>query len=65
MSEQRMDGLSFIFGLILGACIVTLVAASPWSLVAKANRAIAQCEKDLPRSHICEVTAVPKGPHNE
>lgn len=62
---MKMDGSSFVFGFIVGACILAIVAASPWSAMAKANKALADCEKDLPRSQRCEVTATPKEPHNE
>ena len=59
--SEKTDYELFMFGLFCGMLLMFAIAASPWSVASKANAALANCEKDIPRSHQCEITAQPKG----
>ena len=58
MSKDEKTAL--IAGIIIGAMLVTMLTMVPWSYHSKALKALEQCEKDLPRSQECVITAVPK-----
>ena len=58
MSKDEKTAL--IAGIIIGAILVTMIQMTPWSYHFKAVKALEQCEKDLPRSQECVITAVPK-----
>lgn len=57
---SRDEKAALIAGMIIGAMLVTGITMLPWSYHSKAVKALEQCEKDLPRSQECVITAVPK-----
>ncbi len=49
----------FLFGICVGIVImIALLENMPGSLVKKANEAIQECEKSLPRDQHCKITAI-------
>lgn len=54
------EWFEFFSGIIFGI-ILSLITLSSIGIVPRANEAINNCQKDLPRSQICILTAVPEG----
>ena len=51
---------SVMFGMSLGiALVMVLIVTIPNDSQVMVNRALAQCEKDLPRNEHCYIIAVP------
>jgi hypothetical protein len=52
---------AYLIGFITGVLSLTLfLKIIPATIVYKYNKAIELCEKDLPRSQECVITAIPK-----
>jgi hypothetical protein len=49
---------AFFFGIICGLVLIVFLLNTPSSLLKQAKEQIEQCEKDLPRSQHCVLTAV-------
>ncbi len=46
-----------IAAMLGGAAFLAVIANIPYSNIYKYNAAIKQCEKELPRNQVCEITA--------
>ena len=61
MTKETSDRVGiFIFGFIVGC--VFLSSLSRWydgSMYNTYNKALTECEKNLPRDQVCKITAVP------
>lgn len=58
---MNKDWPAFVFiGLILGMLLMGLCTLIPGTNVQQYNKAIEDCEKDLPRSQTCIISAKPK-----
>jgi len=60
--RNDIDLTSFSFGFICGMAFIFAATTSPWSIASKANNAIIECQKELPRNQKCEVFAMPQEP---
>jgi hypothetical protein len=57
--NDEFDFGSAVVGFIFGVILMFAVASSPWSIATEAKIVVAACEKELPRSQKCELSAVP------
>lgn len=55
----------FFFGVVFAAFLIFIVSIIPGSKVYDYNKAIDECEKNLPRSQECVITAIPKAIDNK
>jgi len=56
---------AIILGVIIGAGGLSALLANSDNIITQAKSAIAECEKDLPRSQHCELTAKIKENKND
>ena len=59
MKDYITEGIALIIGFIIGANMLYLAHSDVRATAAKANAAIQKCERELPRSQTCVVSATP------
>jgi len=54
------EGHIFMAGVFVGAFLLAILLLTPWSYHYKAVKAIAECEKSLPRDQECKLVGIVK-----
>jgi hypothetical protein len=57
---MNKDTPTFLFGMSFAIILFDLFLNLPFTNNSKAQKAIQECEKTLPRNQHCEITATPK-----
>lgn len=60
MSNSNDQSAGVKFGFILGVATILVVSQLPFSDLSKAQKALAECQKALPRNQRCVIVAVPE-----
>jgi hypothetical protein len=56
---MNKDTPTFLFGMSWGIVLFVILISLPFTYNSKAQKAIQECEKTLPRNQHCEITAIP------
>lgn len=59
-NNSWFEPTSFFLGMFFAFWLLIIIIAFSDNLINQANKAIAECERSLPRDQYCTITAIPK-----